>query len=724
MASARPGRTPVRPRSEGELIHQRPASHRHGAFPRRLLLPGERVLLEGRPDLWAARGGRLVVFGVLLATTLFGGAVGLSATGPGSDHPSDGLAVLTATLLFGLLWGTWIAAVLLSWHRTAFALTHTRVLLVRGFWGSEFRSARLGEVQSLYASRESVGSVIFEIRTGPPLPGAPSSIVWEAVRGAPQTYAFVHELFALRHAEVIARARDQLRRDAVLRGRVVCAYCGNPVDLRSADPSDPRCPRCSAPLPPSSPVAVVAPVPAPAADHGSFLRPVVYLGGGAVGWYRATMFIVTLVALTIPFLVAPSAGASAGVVSGPLYVGVVLAFLILVPLAFVLGGQVLRKWRTTVRTLLAGLPPGPAGRPTVANSLRRKLDLAVGTFGLAIGLLVATIATLPVSIALIGSGSAPASWSAIIGAELGGFALAIVASQLLLVTSFPVIAAGSGDRRIQLDLARGRAISVASLLAGLVPVAGLLYLLVATPTSFPSGSWVWWADLLSPIGNFLGLSLTAQAFDRWVALADQRWSEASSRRAPTPGFLPSGETMETVSWLDAPSTPGTFPAVARGWGVPPMRTFAVFALVAVLLLVAGGLSAGWVAHELTALSQSSRPTYHEPPIVVAKSGAVWPIKGGYFAYEFFRVNRSATLSGTFASTGPVSVYVMDSNSFALFQIQGRAVYDLFGARNVSSDALHVNITSYDRWYIVLDNTFGPAAIDVTWSSECAVDFVA
>ncbi|MCI4320201.1 MAG: hypothetical protein L3K23_08760 [Thermoplasmata archaeon] len=724
MVGPTPGGGATRPRNEGELVHRRPDSHRHQVFPRRLLLPGERVLYEGRPGLVASRGGRLIVLAFLFALTLVLGAAALASTSSGTAVAGGVPAILLSTGFFGLLFGGLLALVLISWRHNAFALTHRRVVLVRGFSGSQFRFAELSQIRQLSASTEAVGPIVFEIQPlplGPGVaPGPTTTLRWDAVQGAPAVHAFLQSTFAIARAQDHALLSARHRRAAVQRGRVICAYCGNPVQLDAVVGEAPRCPRCTAPLSQvRSPVAALSPV-AGKVDPGPLLRPIVHLGRNALEWYRATAVVLVLLAALFALEESIASGAIPGVSSSPVLGAVGVSIPLLVIVAYLLGGQQLRRWGTTVRTLSGAFAWGSGPWSAVLRRLRRRFAVSAVAFGLSILFLAAAVVTFPEALSQASSTqTVPPLFAVAFAVEFGGFLATITASQTLLVASFPEVVAGSGDRHIDRLLRRGKAASLAAVLAELPPAGVLLYNFVVTPFGVPSAAW-FWAAVISPLALFLGLSYTVAGFDRWIARGDQLWSGTPAELQPLSltGTPDAGGPAASVGAL---GVPGAAVGIGSRVQLLPRRPWALYAIIVVVVLSVNAVGVAWVAGDLPGLA-SPRPTYHHPPIVLAKSGAVWAIPGNYYQWEEFPVNRSATLTGTFNATRSLDPYVMDSLDFVRLQTFGQVYSDRFGIQNVSNWTFDVKLTFNDRWYIVLWNPNATLSVQVTWATDCVVVF--
>jgi hypothetical protein len=709
-----------RPRNEGELIHQRPESHTHGAFPRRLLFPGERVLYEGRPELAASKGGRLVALAFLLALTLITGAAAL-AVNNGSEGASG---ILLTTAFFALLFGGLLALVVISWRHSAFALTHRRVVVVGGFWGSQFHSAEFAQVQRLSATADAVGPILFEISTSATAEAAPArpstTLRWDSVRGAPATYAFIQTAFALARAEDFSELRGRRRRAALGEGRVACAYCGNPVRLEAIAIEAARCPRCTAPLSAASPIPQPERPAVLVLDAGPVLRPVLHLGRNVVNWYRATAVPVVLLAAFVALVESVSLGAIPGAADSAVLAAVAFSLPVLVILAYLLAGQVLRRWGTTLRTLRSNFTSNPGPWGAVTRRLRRRFAVAVSGYALSIMLLLAAVVTFPAALAQASTTqTVPPNLALLFGGEFGGFVASIVASQLALITSFPAIASGSGDAVVDRRLQYGKWVSLGGIVAALPPVGALLYYFVAAPYTTPSAVW-FWASAISPVVLFLGLSFTAAGFGRWIELGDRLWSDATVAPQRLSLTGQSGRTSASAELLDL-GTP--MPAFEGPWrsNVRPNARRALYAVVLVGLLSVSLVAVGLVARDLGGFPTPGA-AYRPAPIVLAKSGAVWAIPGDHYEWESFPVNRSATVSGTFNATGPLDSYVMDENAFAMLQFSGRVVSDQFGAHNVTAGAFNVKLPYNDRWYVVLLNPSPTLSVQATWSTDCLVAY--
>jgi hypothetical protein len=240
------GSLPPLPATEAELLRHRPSSHLPGAFPRKLLLPGERILYEGRSAFFSRYWGRLsfiLVFWLLIA--------GGSAL---NGQLLDSFALTFYGLMAFLLLLVWLA-----WRRSAFALTDRRVLAVEGLLGGEFHYALTMEVQRLAPPAGLTSDLRFEV--APARPAGPNRrastavrrIVWRSVEQAPQVYEFVQQAFAV---ESNRASRWELKTrllTSLQKGRVECEYCGTLIAIEAVQATGARCPRCSAPIALDSP---------------------------------------------------------------------------------------------------------------------------------------------------------------------------------------------------------------------------------------------------------------------------------------------------------------------------------------------------------------------------------------------------------------------------------------------------------------------------------------
>ncbi|HZY69472.1 MAG TPA: hypothetical protein VFF67_00645 [Thermoplasmata archaeon] len=110
------------------------------------------------------------------------------------------------------------------------------------------------------------------------------------------------------------------------------------------------------------------------------------------------------------------------------------------------------------------------------------------------------------------------------------------------------------------------------------------------------------------------------------------------------------------------------------------------------------------------------------PIVMVQSGSVWSIPPNHFEYQRAAVHRNGSLEGSFTASAPVSGYVMDANSYAVWQAVGRVVYDQYATRNVTSAAFDTFVHGSDWWYVVVVPESNATTVDVTWATTCQVVF--
>lgn len=216
-----------------------PAANAPGVFPRELVDADETIVFEARPSLWGMYGGRLLVFGFWEALLL------TAMAGDGQMVSEPGIAAfLLGLFALPLIWW-WMA-----WRRTRYALTDRRVLSISGVISRDFRAASYDEVQNL---RLAGSAIIFDgsptgSRAWSRRSGAVRRIEWRALPYPQQVYDFAQGAFGIRTREARAETLRQQLSARVMEGKVVCAYCGGILDVRSIDPAAPNCPRCGAPV--------------------------------------------------------------------------------------------------------------------------------------------------------------------------------------------------------------------------------------------------------------------------------------------------------------------------------------------------------------------------------------------------------------------------------------------------------------------------------------------
>jgi hypothetical protein len=228
------------PQTEAELLTQLPPSNIPGVLPRELLPPGERVLFETRPSLFALYWGRLVFLGLYLALW-----IAFAATAPPDAVPGS--------LFFAFLGFIWLAYLYFQWRNRVYALTDQRVIRVSGIRGSSFQDAAYTQIHNLSTESGFSGGLQFD--TTPPPDGSgftrPSHtrpLRWDALSDAPRVYTFVQQAFAFGLRQHREAAVTQAAFDSFTSGALRCEYCGGLIDLNELDRSNPRCPRCRAPV--------------------------------------------------------------------------------------------------------------------------------------------------------------------------------------------------------------------------------------------------------------------------------------------------------------------------------------------------------------------------------------------------------------------------------------------------------------------------------------------
>lgn len=716
------------PRNEGELLQRRPPGHEDGAFPRRLLLPGERILFETRPTPTRQLGWAVAIIGFLFAAAAVSTAVALIlSVAPGYA----GAAVAESFVFLGvpstLVWGAVLAGLLRSRRRSAYALTNRRVLVVRGFWSSEFLFADWGQVERLYMPPGESASVVFEfVPQASVSEGATRSrrIRWTSLRSGQRTYDFAQLAFTVEATRSATQTRELRKRTDLLTRRVPCAYCGNLVAF-DRESSDARtCPRCSAPLPVSS-LEALPPSPAPSEEPGDlpYLRPVVHLARSAIDWFRLVpvawgllLVLITVVLATVPGTASGSAASVA--------IAAALAFVAVAVVGLVLWAQTTRKWATVVRTLRQSLPDGSPVRDRALRPLRARLAVAVAGYVASVVLLVGTIVAAEALLAVtsVGSGASPDGQLTVAGLLFATIA-AIVIGQAALLDSLPAVARGSEIPAIDQALSNGRRTALLALVAGLWPPSVIVYLLGTGLTDGTAALWI----LLGTVGPFgvgLGLSRTSAALDEWLAHADDvltRVDEPRWKTADLPNSILAGDARAATR-LGSRFAPRS---ARQGWrtGVPAWKAVAIVAAVSVAALVLVS-SAGWLSPWLDHVTPASgaAPPAVPPPFTIAPAGSTWAIPGGHYEYESFRVNTTAQLSGSFNASAPVIGYVMDSLDYTRWQIVGSVVSDQYATGNVTTGSLHMTLGFSDRWYVIVENESPSAGVTVAWSTGCVVVF--
>jgi hypothetical protein len=715
-----PGASAPLPRSESELIQNRPAEHRDGVFPRRLLLPGERVLFETRPKLWGRLGWAVGIVAVLLGIQVLGAiALLLLALLVPSSGLDVGTTALTGTIGC-VLFGAILYGLLRSRYKTAYALTNQRVLLVAGSLSSEFRFVAWPQVQRLYPPRDRSSSVTFEGQVSDPGRGAgagrPYLLRWTGLRAGPRVYEFAQSAFLLEATRQTSRDRTFERRSELLARRIECAYCGNFIAVAEGGPLPRICPRCTAPLPATLAPAGAATVRRATAEPTLVeqLRPVVFLGQGALGWFRLVP-----IAWAIATVLLAGALVLGAAISGPqtsAAIALAATFAVVVAVAYGLWGQAVRKWFTVVRTLAASLSAKSPSRDRWVRPMRRRLGVAVAGFAGAVVLPPAAL----VAIILVATTAPPGPYPifseqlASLGILAGAF-VAIVAGQWALITSFAEIASGSEIPTIVRGLAVGRRLAALGLFGGFALYAAIVVEVFATGFSLSAVALVL-ASLAGPAAVLLGLGRTERALRSWSDLAERVYSPSGGvapGRWQTDGASTVGEAWTTpLSWIESGFAPGSWRRHRAEWS----GVLLVTGTIAAVLLLSG---TGWLGPSVR-VAPFTIPPPAPPPTVIAAAGTTWNIPPQHYWYDRFRVNHTAEVSGTFNASGVVEVYVMDSLDYTRWQFVGRVISDQYASGNVTADQFQVRLGYADAFYVIIENNSPATTVDVTWASACLV----
>jgi hypothetical protein len=187
------------------LIAARPSSHQPGTFPRGYLPPGEAVLFETRPSLWAFVSGGLVagVFLAVIGVLVWLESSSLStyfADGSGGQLwqvIAIGLAVLAIAVIVGRLIG---------WYFTSYAISNRRVIRKSGWASRMIIDARFEKIQCVtltdnVGSRvRGFGNILYSLSTSSSptfgLSGVErGGILWFAIPDPVQVRAFVEDIF-------------------------------------------------------------------------------------------------------------------------------------------------------------------------------------------------------------------------------------------------------------------------------------------------------------------------------------------------------------------------------------------------------------------------------------------------------------------------------------------------------------------------------------------------
>jgi hypothetical protein len=154
-------------------------------FPKGLLLPGERVLYEVRPDYWRIYGPVTALVGILMLVFL-------------APISQPGYLLNPFLYVFEGLLAFAIVLLRRSWKGLAFALTSQRVLTVNGRRGTQGREGPLWALQRIGLEGLSGSVITFYFEPG--VLGTRTAwakrVRWPGIRGSPGVYAYVQHLVA------------------------------------------------------------------------------------------------------------------------------------------------------------------------------------------------------------------------------------------------------------------------------------------------------------------------------------------------------------------------------------------------------------------------------------------------------------------------------------------------------------------------------------------------
>jgi hypothetical protein len=547
------------PRNEAELLAHRPPGYRYGAFPRALLLPGERVVYEGRPVLTTSHRWALGFFGsqLTLSTVVLLAVFALLPSLP--TWQPDVPILLAAGIATYLVYGVPLYLVLLSWTRTAFALTDRRVLIVHGLLSSTFEFAYLGEVQGLDPPHTPTADLTFRIESiSPPDVGAVkrplrSVLVWPAVGHAPRTYEFLQSAFALGSENARHFLERIQKREWMRSGHAVCAYCGHLVATARSDRADGSCPRCSAPLATALEWGSVEEPRETPSSTVALLRPSVHLGREAIEWSRPMLLAWAIFLLGLPLLFLLPSGFTSSTGTTPATTVLVVLLIFVAPVFYLLVYQAVRKWGTAVRTLSASLPPDSPWVRGVLRPLQYRLRVTRVAVAASLGAVVGCVVVFAwlFTQASPVTGLPPANGVLLFDAVLGGFALSLAGGFVALFRAFSGPIAGSEVPEVDRPVRRGLQLALAGIPLGLLPIVPIVLGITFFPQATPSVLWFYVAPA-GPLLSLLGLTLVRQGYDEWIWRADRLTAPGSAESLPpTPEILRKG----AFGYVDAAGVP-------------------------------------------------------------------------------------------------------------------------------------------------------------------------
>lgn len=697
------------PRNESELLQHRPTCHVDGAFPRPLLIAGERVLFEGRPAYLHYRRWSVAVLGaLLLLTALFTVALIALPPAPGTAPTPPGVA-LGVGAFFAVIWASLIALSVWRWRRAAFALTQQRVLWIEGAFAPRFRFAEWGSVARLERPQGSSGDLRFDVVRAQP--GAPTerpareTLVWPSVPLAPRVYDYVQSAFALQEFHEQARMRSRAIRERMLEGRTVCAYCGSLVEFPTDSGGSRRCPSCTAPLELRVVARTTLDRPEIPEEHGyvARARPAIHHAYAALDWYRAfgLLWAGFVLAAGVTLLLAGHGGDPAGVLP--------VAFLaaVLGVGFYVAWYYAARRWRSATDTLVRSLPADSTWSTAVARPARRLATIAwvgvVASLAL-LGLLAAWFAWF----ASHDAASAAPPTGLVLPAELTVVAYvgACLTSQVAWLLSVPRLLAGAEVPAIETRLRRGVLLAWAGAAVGGAPVILLLLSFVAAPTA-PPPAYPALLGVAGPVLTVLAASDFRSAYGTWSALAGRL-------AGPVPGATGAYPTPSRALTAEMIAATGS-----RGFQARPIALVAVAGIVIVASIAGAAWYLGPHPTGSAAAGATSSPT---PPVVVIQVGGVWTVPADHYTAHEFSVNRSASLDANFTASSDVVVLVLDSNDYATWTLVGHAYSYGADTGNVSAAFVHAQLYGPERWYLVVANYNDTSSVGVTWTSGCEIQF--
>lgn len=189
------------------LLQARPRSNIAGTFPREMLPPGEAVLFETRPAFFPYVSQGLVGGAILV---LFGSVLYATAATTASDFGDSSNAgfIQGVCALLVLAGVATIAAPIIRWYHTSYAITNRRVAKKAGVYARRVIDARFEKIQCVTLTETSgsrlsgYGNLLFSVSAqawGSSVYSGlqAGGILWVAIRDPIEVRAFMERVSAL-----------------------------------------------------------------------------------------------------------------------------------------------------------------------------------------------------------------------------------------------------------------------------------------------------------------------------------------------------------------------------------------------------------------------------------------------------------------------------------------------------------------------------------------------